>query len=304
MSELDPLDIDGRLLAMLVAVVDEQSITRAAERLGVTQSAVSHGLDRLRALVGDALVVKSGRGIAPTSRALLLAERARHLLDGLRALAYTGDFDPVLLEGTVHIAANPLQRDLLLPRFFAAVHAQAPLLALRVVPSDVPSADMLRNAECHLVISPRPPDAADIVHKRLFDDRYRIFFDAAQREAPTSRDEFERAEHVKVLHAPHRALEVDRLLDERGVRRRVVVQVADFSGVRPFVLGTSRLATLPGLLRIWQLQGLAHVSPPTELPSMPMFLMWHTRHQNDAMHQWLRATLEATVPQALSELDD
>ncbi|MFO1220808.1 MAG: LysR family transcriptional regulator [Burkholderiaceae bacterium] len=302
MSDLDPLDIDGRMLAMLVAVVDEQSITRAAERLGVTQSAVSHGLDRLRALVGDALVVKSGRGIAPTSRAVLLADRARHLLDGLRALAYVGEFDPALLEGAVQIAANPMQRDLLLPRFFAAVHVQAPRLSLRVVPSDVPSADMLRNAECHLVISPRPPDAADIVHKRLFEDRYRVYFDPARRQAPASLDDYERAEHVSVLHGPHRALEIDRLLDERGVRRRVVVQVADFSGVRPFLADTTRLATLPGLLHIWQMQGLAHTEPPLELPAMPMYALWHARHQADAMHQWLRATLDTVVSQALSEL--
>lgn len=299
MSESDPLDIDGRLLALLVAVVDTQSITRAAERLGVTQSAVSHGLDRLRAIVGDSLVVKSGRGIVPTARAAILANRARQLVDGLRALVYAGEFDPALLDGTIEIAANPMQRDLLLPAFFARLHTAAPRLALRVVPSHVPSAEMLRDARCHLVLSPRPPQAGDIVHKRLFDDEYRVFFDNGQRSAPATREDFERAEHVTVLHDPQRALEIDRLLDERGVQRRVAVQVADFSGVRLFIRGSARLATLPSLLRFEQLRGLAHAPLPFECPRLPMYLMWHVRHQADPMHQWLRATLEAAVAPAL-----
>jgi len=191
----------------------------------------------------------------------------------------------------------------LLPALFQRLHAAAPRLSLRVVPSDVPSADMLRDARCHLVLSPRPPPAGDIVHKRLFDDDYRVFFDAAERNAPESREEYELAEHVTVLHGPQRALEIDRLLDERAIHRRVVLQVADFSGVRPFVRGSRRLATLPGLLRVEQLQGLAHAPLPFECPAMPMYLMWHARHQADPMHQWLRAALEASVAPALAAIE-
>ena len=73
MSKPDHSDIDGRLLQVLLAVFEEQSVTRAAQRLDVTQSAVSHQLDKLRAIVGDALFVKSGRGIVATARAEALA---------------------------------------------------------------------------------------------------------------------------------------------------------------------------------------------------------------------------------------
>jgi DNA-binding transcriptional LysR family regulator len=302
MSQPDPLDIDGRLLALLVAVVDTQSITRAAERLDVTQSAVSHGIDRLRGIVGDALVVKSGRGVVPTARALVLADRARQLVEGLRALVYAGEFDPALLDATIQIAANALQRDLLLPGLFARLHAAAPRLTLRIVPSDVPSAEMLRDARCHLVLSPRPPPAGDIVHKRLFDDEYRVFFDSGQRNPPVDREDYERAEHVTVLHAAQRTLDIDRLLDERGVRRRIAVQVADFSALRLFLLGSTRLCTVPGLLRVEQLRGLAHAPLPFDCPRMPMYMMWHVRHQADPMHQWLRSTLESAVAPALQTL--
>ena len=85
MSRFDHADLDGHLLQLLVAVIEEGSITRAAQRLDVTQSAVSHLLDKLRAITGDPLFVRSGRGIVPTARAQALAVQARVLLDGLRS---------------------------------------------------------------------------------------------------------------------------------------------------------------------------------------------------------------------------
>jgi len=300
MNRIDPLDVDGRLLALLVAVVDEQSITHAAERLGVTQSAVSHGLERLRALAGEPLVVRSGRGVVATAHALALAERARTLLAGLQALADGSGFEAARFEGCVHIAANPLQRDLLLPRLLARLRAEAPRVTLRVIPSDVPSAEMLRDARCQLAISPRPPDASDIVHRRLFEDRYALFYDAAQRAAPRDRSEFEAAEHVVVRHLPQRHLAIDDWLDAQGVRRRIAVEVADFAGLRPFLVGSARIATLPSLLRVGTLAGLAQAAPPFDCAPMSMYAMWHQRHQDDPMHQWLRAALDAVVPPALA----
>lgn len=299
MNRIDPLDVDGRLLALLVAVVDEQSITRAAERLGVTQSAVSHGLERLRALAGEPLVVRSGRGVVATAHALALAERARTLLAGLHALADLGGFEPARFDGCVHVAANPLQRDLLLPRLLARLRAEAPRVMLRVIPSDVPSADMLRDARCQLAISPRPPDASDIVHKRLFEDRYAVFFDATQRDVPLDRPAFEASEHVVVRHAPQRHLAIDDWLDAQGVRRRIAVEVADFAGARPFLAGSARIATLPSLLRVGALAGLAWAASPFDCEPMPMYAMWHQRHQDDPMHRWLRGALDAVVPEAL-----
>jgi DNA-binding transcriptional LysR family regulator len=301
MSRIDPLDIDGRLLALLVAVVDTQSITRAADHLGVTQSAVSHGLERLRALADEPLVVRSGRGVVATARALALAERARALLAGLQSLTDDSAFDPSRFDGCVQIAANPLQRDLLLPALLNRLRTEAPRATLRVLPSDVPTVEMLRDARCQLAISPRPPDAADIVHKRLFEDRYVVFFDASQRDAPADRAGFEAAEHVVVRHLPQRHLAVDDWLDAQGFARRIAVEVADFAGVRAFVAGSPRIATLPSLLRVGALAGLAHAAPPFDCAPMPMYAMWHQRHQDDPMHRWLRASLCAVVPGVLAE---
>jgi len=110
MSHFDHLNLDGRVLQLLLAVLEERSITRAAQRLGVTQSAVSHLLDKLRAIVGDPLFVKSGRGIVATVRAEELAVHARVLLEEMRRFAATSQFDPAELQTTFTVAANDLQR--------------------------------------------------------------------------------------------------------------------------------------------------------------------------------------------------
>ena len=292
MKEFDWLDLDARLLRLLVTVVDTGSVTAAAQRLGVTQSAVSHLLDKLRSITGDALFTKSGRGIVATARALTLAERARELLGDLARFAEHEHFDPGRWQTTFTIAANDFQRDVLLPALMQRLREQAPGLTLRVIASDVPSPEMLRQQQCQLIISPRPPEGTDIVQKRLFADRYRVFYDPAVREAPRSRKDYLAAEHVSVLYAPSRPLDLDQHLQGKGIERRFRVLVPGFAGLPAFLRGTDMLATVPGLMREHLMRGLADAEVPVPCPSLPMYMIWHLRHQQDAAHRWLRALLQ------------
>lgn len=295
MSETDHLALDGHLLALLVAVYEEGSVTRAAQRLGTTQSAVSHALDKLRGVLGDALFVRSGRGIVATARTEVLVQQARGLLDGLQRLVTSGGFDPAQFHGQLTVAANDLQRDLLLPAVLARLRRQAPGLRLRVLPSGVPSPELLRDGDCHLVLTPRPPLAADLMQKRLFEDRHVVFYDAQQRPAPQTLDDYLAAEHVTVVYHPHRTLDIDQDLLGRGVQRRFVATVPGYAGVPAFLRGQPWLATAPSLLARWPMQGLAWVAPPLPCPPLPMYAVWHLRQQQDPLHQWLRQTLESVA---------
>lgn len=295
MSDFDHLDLDGHLLQLLLAVHEEGSVTRAAQRLGVTQSAVSHGLEKLRAIVGDALFVKSGRGIAPTGMADLLAGRARVLLDDLRAFGTAAGFDPARLGACITIAANDLQRDLLLPGLLRRLRAQAPGLSLRVIPSGAPQAAMLRDETCQLVVTPRPPEGSDIFQKRLFEDQHRVFYDPAQCAAPSTLADYEAAEHVTVLYEPRRSLDVDQWLLAQGVQRRIVATVPGMAGLGAMLRGGPWLATAPSLLSQGALRGLAMAAVPMAMPAMPMYMVWHRRHQVDPVQRWLRDGLEAQV---------
>lgn len=293
MSEFDWSDLDGRLLKLVVAVVETGSITAASERLGVTQSAVSHLLGKLRRIVGDELFVKSGRGIAATPRALELADEAREILGALARFATPLRFDPAEWRTTFTIAANDFQREILLPRLVARLRREAPGVMLRIVPSNVPTLEMLRDASIDLVISPRPPESSDVLRKRLFEDRYRVFWDASVRTGPLTAEEWLAASHATVVYEPRRALDLDLQLEAQGVKRRFVLAVPGFAALPAFLAGSDIVATVPGLMRFGPMAGFASAPPPIPCPTLPMYLIWSNRLRADPAHRWMREAIEA-----------
>ena len=300
MSDFDWSDLDVRLLRLLVAIVEAGSITGAAHRLGVTQSAASHLLGKLRAIVGDALFVKSGRGIIATARAEALAAKARDLLHDLERFAGPVEFDPARWRTTFTIAANDFQRDALLPALAALLRNRAPGVLLRIIPSNAPTPEMLRDERCQLIVSPRPPEGAEILQKRLFEDRYRVFYDPAERAAPKSLGDYLAADHVTVVYEPRRSLDLDQHLAAKGIARRFVVTVPGFAGVPAFLRGSDLVATAPSLLRFGLMRGLMSAPPPVPCPNLPMFMIWSRRDHDDPAHRFIRAELEAVVKSAVA----
>ena len=295
MNKFDWLDLDAKLLKLLVTVVDTGSVTQTAHRLGVTQSAVSHLLDKLRAITGEPLFVKSGRGIAATAQAEALAIKARNILGDLERFAHAESFDPARWRTQLTIAANDFQRELLLPALMQKLRAQAPLLTLRVIPSNIPSLEMLRQEQCQLAISPRPPEATDVMQKRLFVDRYRVFYDAKVRKAPSKKSDYLAAQHATVMYSPQRVLDLDQHLDNHGIHRKFQILVPGFSALPGFLRGTELLVTAPSMLSRSLMHEFASTEVPVPCPSLPMYLVWHLRYQNDPAHKWLRQQVESLV---------
>lgn len=285
------LEIDGRMLRTFLAVLETGSVTAAAERLGLTQSAVSHALERLRELLGDPLFVKSGRGIAATGRAEALAAPARQLLEDLERLGRRPQFAPQDTELSLTVAANDFQRDLLLPALQRRLTGRLKSLRLVVIPSRAPTAEMLREGHCDLMITPRPPEGSDILQKRLLTDRYVCFFDARERGAPATLEDYLAARHVTVAYEDGRRLEFDELLESRGLSRAIGVAVPNFGGIAPFLRGTDMLSSLPSLLRLGPLAGFGYAPVPLSTPEVSMYAVWHRRHHDDAAHVWVRAQL-------------
>ena len=136
--------------------------------------------------------------------------------------------------------------------------------------------------------------------KRLFEDSYRVFYDAAVRAAPLTQADYLAADHATVVYEPRRSLDLDQHLSAQGVGRRFALMVPSFSALPAFMRGTALLATAPGLLARHTLHSLASCAPPVPCPSMPMYLIWHVRYQQDAAHRWLRGQLEAVVAPVLA----
>lgn len=290
MSNFDHYDLDGHALRLFLAVLDKGSVTAAADELGVTQSAVSHALQKLRAIVRDPLFVKSGRGILATAHAESLAIRARTLLAEMQDFSRGAHFDPASAEISLVIAANDLQRDLLLPGFSLALERAVKKLALRVIPSDAPTADILRDGLCDLLITPFPPEGADILQRNLFRDEYVCFYDSACRAAPASREDYVAARHVSVVYPDRTRLVFDTAMEKAGIARDLAISVASFSGVAAFLRGTDRLATLPRLLGAGLMRDFA-IAPVPGRPKgadISMSLVWRRRDAADPAMTFVR----------------
>jgi len=304
MKKIDHLALDGHALRLFLAVLNEGSVTAAAARLGLTQSAVSHALQKLRDIAGDPLFVKSGRGIIATAHARSLAQQARALLDAMKVFASGASFDASTARLAFTIAANDFQRDLLLPALLRRIAASTARIDLRVVPSGLPTADMLREERCDLLITPRPPSGVDIFQKLLFRDRYVCFYDPKQRSAPRSIKSYISARHITVIYPDNERLEFDKRLAANSVARDIAVSVPSFYGVPAFLRGSDMLATMPGLLRHNMMREFACVAVPLKsgrsaaLTELPMYAAWHQRFQGDPSHVWLRALLEETAAAA------
>ncbi|MDB5653752.1 MAG: LysR family transcriptional regulator [Tardiphaga sp.] len=303
MSRIDHLDLDGHALALFLAVLEEGSVTSAARRLGVTQSAVSHGLQKLRRVIHDPLFTKSGRGIVATAHAEALAADARALLDAMKAFGSGAAFDPATAQLSITIAANDFQRDLLLPGLVRRVEAAVKSFTLRIIPSQAPSPAMLRENCCYLLITPVPPAGIDIVQKRLLQDHYVCYYDPAMRAAPATGAHYLSARHITVVYTDNERLDFDRRLVARGVARDIAISVPNFTAVPAFLRGSQLLASMPSLFGNNLMRGFASARiplvPAGPLVALPMYMVWHQRYQHDPAHSWLRAQLQQSVADAV-----
>jgi DNA-binding transcriptional LysR family regulator len=302
MNRFDYLSLDGRSLRVLVTVAEQGSVSRAADQLGLTQSAVSHTLDKLRAILGDPLFVRAGRGIVATSRAQAACVRARALLDQMKGLTADGDFDPARTEMRITIAANDFQRDLLLPELLRRLVAEAPGIRLRVIPSGVPAVGLLREDHCDLLITPLPPDGPDVIQKRLLTDKLACFFDPSVRCAPGSLREYLGARHLRVAFGPDERNIVDEQLARAGGARDIALTVPNFAGVPPFLQQSDLLATLPSLMRFGLMRAFASAAVPFDIDPLPVYMVWHQRNQHDSAHGWVRAHLEKVAEGTMARI--
>lgn len=292
MSKIDFTDLDGKVLRTFLIILEESSVSKAADRLHVTQSAVSHTLSKLRAVLGDPLFVRSGQGLTPTERAMALKEPVQRVLDGMRSLTDGRPFDPLSEEMQFQIAANDLQRELIFPALLREARAEGIRLRLDFVPSGVPDPAILRNDRCQLMLTPLPPDGPDIFQKRLLSSPMMIYYDAARREPPGSWEAYCNAEHVEVRFADGRSAKVVmRGVDQAQIRAATVI-LPHFNAIPSFVKGSNLISTDTALMKRGPLASLDCAPLPFDCEPVSMYLVWHERSTNDPAHRWLRERIE------------
>lgn len=293
--------VDLNLLVALDALLDEQNVSRAAARLGVTQSAMSRSLARLRTMFDDELLVRTGRGMRMTRRAEELASALPVALAGLEALVSAGRvFDPATARRRFVIAAVD----------YAQVHLLAPLA--RRLERDAPGVDLyirqphedsereLESGSIDGVIAPPRPSGAGVVWTPLHDDGYTtIVWDRHPCKRLTTKA-YAELDHAFVAPWGRPGGIVDEVLAEHGLTRRVAAQVPTFLVLPHVLVGTRRIATVP--TRIASVLQAHHplrtLAPPIAIPRFTMSLGWHEIHRDDPGHQWFRQSIAALAKRA------
>ena len=295
MDKSSYLNLDMRLLNTFLVIMETQWLTAAANQLNVSQSAVSHGLKRLRVIFGDELFIRVGRGIKPTLRAQQLYEEFKPMLANIRVLSEATEFDPDKAKANISwtVAANDLQRDVLLPDFYQSVSQQVESFSLNVIPSEIPAPSLLRDDVTDLVISPMPPDAPDIMQTRLFSTGISCFYDSTCRTAPTTIKDFKQAQYIGITFTAGKSFFGKDHPLASVIDNNVRVRVANFAGLASFLRGSELLVITPTLLKNTMLKGFGNVPIPDDSLQLNMYMLWHQGSYENAEHQWLRTQMLA-----------
>ena len=285
--------IDLNLLVALAAMLEEGHVTRAARRVGVTQSAMSHSLARLRGLLDDPLFIRGPRGIVPTTRAAELAAPLARILEELDTkVLRPAAFDASRMKRRFVLASADYAQLGLLPPLERALRERSPGsdLLCRAAGADVDRE--LEAGVVEIAIGPVGPGIATLRRQRLFDES---FVCVVREDHPRVKKRLTLAlwlelSHVQVAPRGSPGSAVDRLLAKRGLTRRVSVVVPSFL-VAPFLVAESDLVlTCPARLAhaLAPLLPIRLLSPPLELPGFTVSQLWHERMHSDPAHAFLR----------------
>ncbi len=286
---------DLNLLLVFEAMFRHGSVTRAAAHIGLTQSAMSSALGRLRRQFDDPLFVNTRSGMLPTPRALELAPPLTEALALVRgAIGSRQNFEPRSSTRSLRIYMTDVGELVLLPSLMRHLHAHAPLIRLET--AQLPAAELavrLETGDIDLAVGYLPQLADKIRRTRLFEEHYVCMTRPDHplgRSAPLTLKEFLGARHVLIASMGSGHQQLERMLSERGVQENVALRVPHFVVVPLIVASTDLLVSLPSRVagasaRVAKVK----VHPlPIPIPSFGVSLYWHERVENDPANQWLR----------------
>ncbi len=287
--------IDLNLLATLDVLLTELNVTRAAQRLNLSQPSVSVQLARLREIFADPLLLPGPRGMQPTARADELRVPLRRALDALESAVSSGSaFDPASADLTWKIAATDYTESAVVLPALNNLRAAAP--GTRLALFELNPAQILRQAEqgdVDLIFHTREGSPPALHQRLLFTERYvlagRLSHPALKRRPTLA--QFCKLEHVIVSpEGGGFSAITDEVLAKSGLSRRVVLSVPHFLFMLEALATSDLVAVVPERL-VKKAGALQVVDPPVPLPGFDMLMLWHERLHRDPAHQWLRQHL-------------
>ncbi|MEU9119151.1 LysR family transcriptional regulator [Streptomyces sp. NPDC048506] len=293
-------NIDLNLLTALDALLEEESVTAAADRLGLSGPAMSRALGRIRRTIGDPVLVRAGRHMVPTPRAREIRAEVRRLVEAAHGvLAPSAPADPARLARVFTLSTNDLFVTAVGPRLIALAAAEAPQVVLRFLGESHVDLPLLREGAADLelgVIDSREPE---IRTERLFVDRGVVVVREGHplTGAKLTPRRYADAPHVNFSRRGRLTGPIDAALAELGLRRKVITTVPTYTAALLMVrdsdaVGLASEVTAASTIRSL---GLRTLPMPFDLPPMTMEMAWHPRQEADAGHLWLRGLVRRVV---------
>ena len=289
---------DLNLLRVFDAVMAEGNVSAAANRLNLSQSAVSAALSRLRATLGDELFVRARYGVIPTDRAVEIAPVVALAIAQLdKVVLESSTFDPATAKRRFTVAASAYFECVLIPQLVARMAERAPSISMGVSPltPEFQATDLaVGKIDIALGRFAAPPE--NLVIHPLMDDDFVCLVrrDGTAKRRRLSKRAFEAMKHVIVAPPGQWRTGLFQHLEKAGLSRTVLLSVSHFLAAPVAVAETGACATLPR--RVAQLfvddARFYVLEPPVDLGSFPIHMAWHPRFRRDQGHQWLRTLIQ------------
>ncbi|WP_208297789.1 LysR family transcriptional regulator [Actinophytocola oryzae] len=284
--------MDLNLLTTLDALLEENSVQAAADRLHLSAPAVSRALTRIRKSTGDDILVRTGRTMTPTPRALAIRDEVRALVERAgEVLAPNRVLDLAKLRRTFTIQGHDALVGVLYPALLATAVVEAPGIGLRFLPESPVDTPDLARGHVDVEVGSTIPTTSEISHEVVGHDELVAVFRADHPLAQDfTLDHFAAADHVTVSRRGRLRDGVDKALAEHGLRRRVVaalptsavaLQAAAHSDTVVVVARRACARACEGL-------GLRTHALDLDLPAPPVVVAWPSRYDSDPAHAWLR----------------
>ncbi|SEB15947.1 LysR family transcriptional regulator [Variovorax sp. YR216] len=293
--------LDLNLLVALDAMLNDLSISRAAERLHISQSAMSNALSRLRDYFDDELLVQVGRKMELTPRAEVLRDPVRDVLVRVdTSIATQPEFVPSESDREFRIFISDFTLSTLMPHVLARVHAKAPRVRLALRPQVEEPARPLERGEVDLLVMPLDYCSPNHPTELLFVESFScvVWNRGRYAHAPLTFDHYAAAGHVSVQPASTHPTSFEGWVVERyGLDRRDEVVTYSFASAPGLVVGTDRIATVHSRLARMAARSLPVTlhEPPLAFPEMRQSMQWHKYRSNDPGLTWLRGIFLASV---------
>lgn len=291
----DIKNVDLNLLKALDVLLDERSVTRAANKLALTQPAVSGILTRLRDSFDDPLFVRTQRGIIPTPRALELAGPVKRVLEDIGTILQPTSFEPITATKTISIAATDYALQTIIVPFLSALRQCAPNIRIIVRPiEDDGIQSQLENGEVDIALMTPDTTPPELHARRLFDEQYVCVLRQDHPDAgidKISLDRFCELDHaiVSYVGGSFRGI-TDLELAKIGRERRVILSISSFLVLTDILRTTDLIAVVPKRL-VANNEHLRLIEPPLVIPGFTKLAVWHERTHHDVAHQWVRSLL-------------